>query len=381
MKQSCTWFLAFCLLTAVSCGKKKQDASALTEHATVQEVSLRDVIAQTGEVRSTVKVDLKCEASGKIESLYVKEGELVKKGQKILVIDPERLITRKKALDLSAEQSKINMQLAQREYDNNIELAKIGSVSQKVLDDSKSQLDLRTISHKQQLLDLEDIESQLRQTRVTSPMNGVLTVLNVKEGEIAVSATGGYSNPTAIGTIVDINKLEVMTQIGEVDYVNLKLGQKVVIKPEAIENAQTYGTITFLSLTAKKENSTELGSFQVLVSIDSIIPGIAPGVNVNVEFVILEKQKVLGIPYHFVKKEDGQSSVLVALKNGKGPEKLEKRTVQTGSTDYKNWEILSGLQKGDVVVYKSQTPEEENANTKKRVPRTGFAKAAGGGRR
>jgi HlyD family secretion protein len=368
--------LAFCCFCVFSCGKKKDDPASLIERFSVDTVSLRDVISQTGEVRSTVKVDLRCEASGRIESLYVKEGQLLSRGQRILRIDPERLETRKKALELDLEQSRITMEMAKRDYDQALAIAGLGSVSQKQIDDFKSQWDLKTIAYKQQELDLEDIQTQLGQTIVTSPMNGVLTTLNVKEGEIAVSATGGFSNPTTVGTIVDVNKLEVLTQIGEVDYVHLTVGQTVVIKPEAVENAQTRGSISFVALTAKKENGSELGSFDVLVSIDSIIRGIAPGINVNVEFVILDKPAVLGVPFHYVKKEGDRATVDVAIKDKAGKERFETRKVATGATDYKNWEIVSGLARGEVAVFRPDA-EAGNAAKKSKTPRAGFGKVRG----
>jgi co-chaperonin GroES (HSP10) len=203
-------------------------------------------------------------------------------------------------------------------------------------------------------------------------MTGVLTGLTVEEGEIAVSATSGFQAGTAIGTIADINKLEVVSQIGEVDYINLRIGQHVVIRPEAVEKVSTRGTITFIALSAKKAANQELGNFEVRASIDSIIPGIAPGINVNVEYVLMEKKDVLGIPNHFVERRGEQSFVQLAGKDTEGKRKITTIPLELGKTDYKYYEILSGLKEGDVVFFKQESEEGANpAGAARRGPGAG----------
>jgi HlyD family secretion protein len=354
--------VAAVLACAAGCGTKGKTEGA-QERFTVTEVDLRDAISQTGEVRPIVKVEIKSEASGKIEKIFVKEGQALTKGEKILTIDPLRLRTRKKALDLAVAEAKIRMELAKRDLDNATALAATGTVSEKQMGDLKSEYDLKRIGYRKQMLELDDVNDQLRQTVVVSPMDGVLTNLDVEEGEIAVSATSGFQSGTSIGTVADISRLEVVTQVGEVDYIHLKKGQKVVIRPEAREGTQTQGTIDFISLTAKKSGDSELGTFEVRVS------GIAPGVNVNVEFVVLEKKGVLGVPYHFVKKDGPRSTVLIAEANGKRGETLRPQAVETGSTDYNHMEILSGVKKGDVVVFVPEEKKDEEEGGGRRGPR------------
>jgi HlyD family secretion protein len=388
------------LLLALGCDKKTPEPAE--ETTVVGPATLRDVISQTGEVAPVVKVDLKCEASGTIEKIYVKEGQSLQKGEKILVIDPTRLRTSKEKLDLQVQQAGIERDQAQRALKRAQDLAASGSVSQKQLEDLKSSFDLADISYRQRVLERRDVADQLAKTTVVAPMTGIMTSLDVQEGEIAVSATSGYQTGTAIGTIADITNLEVITQIGEADYTRLRKGQSVVIKPEAAEGLQTRGTISFISLAAKKKGSDELGTFEVRISVDSLIVGIVPGVNVHVEFVVLEKKVDLAVPYHYVQKKDGTYTVLVrgggkrggkdgamraakrdstkdsgrpamgdgprggTRKGAKGSWMSGKKSgrsrpveVQVGATDYRNYEVVSGLSAGDSVVYKPPRQESE----------------------
>ncbi len=334
----------------VGCGDRTEEA--VGERFVVRRLSLRDVVSQTGEVTPVVKVDIKCEASGRIEHVYVKEGQRIEQGDKILTIDPERLRTRRKKLDLSVEEARIRRDIAKRNYERSQELSETGTVSRRQLEDLESEYRLKQIAYQQQVLERKDIVDQLKETTVLSPMSGVLTRLNVEEGEIAVSATSGYQSGTVIGTVADIERLEVVTEIGEVDYPKLSVGQPVVIRPEATENVETHGSIDFISLTARKEGNDELGSFEVRITIDSLVTGVVPGVNVNVDFVVLEKSDVLAVPYHFVKRRGGRAMVVRVAHGENGERTVRPVKVSTGNTDFRHYEILDGLAEGDTVVFR-----------------------------
>ncbi|MBD3421482.1 MAG: efflux RND transporter periplasmic adaptor subunit [Chitinivibrionales bacterium] len=361
----CPALTAFILISG--CIAKKEESVTYEETHIVDYVNLRDVISQTGEVRPLVKLDLKCEASGRIEKLFVKEGQLVSKGDTLLIIDPERLLYKRERTALSVRRAEIKMNQARRDYEHTASLYETGTVSEKSLEDRKSEHELAEIAFKQVQLELKDLDDELEKTVIISPMSGVLTSLNVEEGEIAVSATSGFQSGTTIGTIADISKLEVVSQIGEVDYVHLEPGQHVAIRPEAFEHAQTQGTITFISLSAKKSNNDELGTFEVRISVDSIIPGISPGINVNAEFVILDKKNVLGVPNHFVRKRGSAYFVDVVPNAQDGAAKTEQRKIKVGKTDYKHYEVVSGLARGEVVYFKEGDGNED----KKRRGRRG----------
>lgn len=305
------------MFSFTGCAKKRP---ANAGAAVARLVDLKDVISQTGTIDPVVKVVLKSEASGKIDKLLVKEGAVLKKGDTILVIDPVRLVTNKKSLGLQIRTADVLLRQAQRDYDHANSLFQGGSVSQKQLDDLKNQLDLKQISLDGYKLQMEDIDYQLTKTVITSPMAGILTTLKVQKGEIVASATSGFSGGTEIGTIADITQLEVVTQIGEVDYPKLKMGQAVDISLESGAQNKTTGVINFVSLSAKKETGSEISTFAVRIAIDSLIPGLLPGVNVNVDFVLMEKKQVLGVPYYLVYNNAQKPAWTTNGEGSEGPE-------------------------------------------------------------
>ncbi len=84
------------------------------------------------------------------------------------------------------------------------------------------------------------------------------------------------------------------------------------------------------------------------MSIDSLIPGIAPGINVNVIFTIKEIAGVTGVPYSYVEKEDTLYYVNKMVKNDHGIESAVRTQVQAGETDFKFYEMYLVLKLGDV---------------------------------
>lgn len=329
----------------------KEDKNQVAEHFAVKRADLRDVISQIGEVQPIINIEVKSEASGRIKRIPVIEGQWVTKKDTLIVIDPTRLQTQRDKMDIGLKKSILQMNIAQRNYDHNVELMATGSITKNQLEDSKNDLEMRSLDYQQQLLELKEIDMELSKTVIVSPLEGVITNLYVKEGEIAVSATSGFQNGTAIATIADVSHLEVITQVGETDYIKIKPDQKVILRLETQESVSTTGTIRFVSLSAKKRPNEELGLFEVRVAIDSVIAGIAPGINMHSEFMILDKKNVLSVPFQCVSKEDQKMFVNKLVKGNNGKSTSEKVEVHTGLTDFKNYEIIDGVAEGDSVVF------------------------------
>ncbi len=313
-------------------------------------VNLKDVIIATGILNPTLQFDLRSESSGKIEKLFIKEGQRISRGDTILLIDAEQLKFRMEKLQLSVKRARIVKDKEERTYNRALMLNKTGSVSQKSLADLKSALQLAAIAHEQEVLELKEVQNQLEKTVLTSPCDGVILDIKVKYGEIVVSATSSYQNGTLIGTLADMSDLEVIADVGEADYTHLKLGQQVNISREAATDMSASGTIDFLALNAKRKRGQEIGSFEVRIGIDSIQPWMVPGVNLNVEFLLMEKKEVLGIPYALVPENSKTVNLTILRATTDGQTEQIESEVVVGDTDYKHFEIVSGLKLNDVIM-------------------------------
>jgi HlyD family secretion protein len=304
-----------------------------------------------------VKVELKSEASGRVDTLYVDEGSRLRKDQRILRIDPERLQVQHDKLKLNVEKAQLLLDMAKRDYENARQLAEYGKVAANHLDDLKNQMESGRIELSQNNLELQDIDKQLENTIIRSPMDGVLISLAVQVGEIVVSATSSNSAGTAIGTIADVSHLEVGTDIGEVDYPKIKTGMPVEISMASDPDRVTHGRVTFISLAAKRQDNSQVSNFHIRVSIDSLLAGMVPGINVNVDLVLMEKKNVLGVPFTMVTQQHGNhittSTVIMASDS-------KPRKIDVGETDYKYFEVLSGLKEGEKVMRQPPAREKKH---------------------
>lgn len=323
----------------------------------VERVDLKDVVSNTGTLEPVVKVELQSEASGRIDTIYVREGAVLNKDDIILKIDPERLETRHQKLSLQVQKARLDESIAKRDYENAQKLVEYGKVSENKLQDLKSLYELKNISVREKELELRDVNTELANTVIRAPMDGVLIALLVEAGEIVASATSGFGNGTQIGTVADVKRLEVVTEIGEVDYPKLKLEMSVDISMASDPTRMVTGSVKFISMAAKQQENSMVSNFEVRIALDSLLDGMVPGVNVNVDFVLMEKPDVLGVSYSMVnaKKKGGKMLYTVLM-----AESRERRRIQVGETDYKYYEVLSGLTEGEKVM---KVPER--GNTKK----------------
>lgn len=338
------------------CSNNKQRPVKLSETYIVKKQNLLDQITLVGTVTPVTKIELMSEASGLIEEIHVHEGQLVKKGECILRIAPVGLLFRRDKIKLEVKKAKLMLEKTKRRFLQAKELTKSGTTTPNELWELENQYNISTINHKQSLLELRNIEQQLIKTKVISPISGVLTSLDVEEGEIAVSATSGLGGKK-LGTIADVSSLEVVTQISCVDYRKIKINDVVTVNSESSGLESTTGKISFIGRSAQRENKQSLATFKVRILLDSLPAGFAPGMDVSVNFTLLKKNNVIAVPNKFIKKNNGVFEVTPKRDNGTA----QQTVVRTGETDFRYTHICEGLFIGDTLIFHANSNGTFNA--------------------
>jgi len=178
----------------------------------------------------------------------------------------------------------------------------------------------------------------MEQATLVSPIDGVVSMLNYKTGDIILS-----DSAKSMATIINNETLFIEVNIEEADISKLKIGQKATATFEAVEGLKLNGEISFISLTS--EISTN-GIVTYLVRVAFTAASESPireGMTAAVDFIISEAADVLAVPVDAVRNINNQPSI----------QKVDGQyaTVVTGFTDGKKVEIISGLAVGEVVVY------------------------------
>jgi len=392
-------------------GCKGKDFDTPTRHAVAGPASLRDVARLTGTVEPIDTLQVKSEVSYQITKVHVKEGDYVKKGQLLFELDRVQLDLKHQQLIVAVETAKLSLRSAERDLLRAQTQIKNGSVSADHVQDLEIARDKARLALQSSQIDLKSNERDLANTRIVAARDGQLIRLSVTEGEMAVAASSASGN--VLGVIADPTRLKVVVEVSELDFPRLKLGQKVEISTESQPDKLLEGTVSYIPPSAQASTSNaSVMVFKVEVTLSvgakpvsySEVAGgmkhrrpdeagkggqkdstshrrhrnadtaakadvgntsLVPGMTVNVDFVFLERKVGIAVPYDMVATGSDGISKTVWIR-GKAPEGEAKskhpsggkgsmtgnfhpKRIQVGSTDYKTYEILSGLAVGDTV--------------------------------
>lgn len=195
-------------------------------------------------------------------------------------------------------------------------------------------------------LGMEKVQDELNDFSITSPIDGTIVDKAYKAGDKVESGK-------TLCTIYDLSYLELVMDIDELDIKQVKVGQSVEVKADAVQGKTFTGTITKISMAGKTNNGTT--TYPVSVRIDGGTD-LWPGMNVDAKILLVENDNALSISSTAVERGNkvlitaGSPSAANALPDP-APEGYVYVAVETGISDNNYIEITSGLQEGDSVAY------------------------------
>jgi len=261
--------------------------------------TIRDAVRLTGTIEPLDSVELKSEVSGKIVKILFREGDEVKRGQLILLIDTVPFLLSRDKSALQVDRAALALKTAQREVARAKELVVTGSVSKDHVEDLETAVQRAELDLRDAKLSLRNTELDLARTKIRAPMDGRLINFPSEVGEVAASAVGANGG-TSLGTIADPTKLKVVVEVGELDYARLKLGMSVKVSTEG--GRPRAGHVSFIPSSARASADTKtIKVFPVEVVLDGESEGILPGMTVGVDFVFLEREVPVSVAYEAVK--------------------------------------------------------------------------------
>jgi len=207
----------------------------------------------------------------------------------------------------------------------------IAPMSTNDLSSARAQLNSAAIS-------VDKAKYNMEQATLVSPIDGVVSMLNYKVGDIILS-----DSAKTMATIINNDTLFIEVNIEEADISQLKVGQKAKVSFDAIAGLEIEGELSFISLTSST-STNGIVTYLVRVLLSNVSESsIREGMTASVEFITSGVEDVLYIPVSAVRNVGGKPSV--QTKAG------EYVNVSTGFTDGEQVEITSGLEAGQVVIY------------------------------
>ncbi len=322
------------------------------------------VLDATGYVTARREATVSAQITGTVTAVLIEEGDRVKEGQVIGRLDDtaqKASLSQAQAALQSAEAllTQYEVQLAQsgRDLKRNEDLVGRKLVSEQAVEQSRSQVDQQTaqvLGQRRQVnlaqANLRSAQVQLDYCTVRAPFTGVVIAKSAQVGEIiSPFSAGGSFTRTGIGTIVDMDSLEIEVDVNEA-YINRVLpGQPVESVLNAYPDWKIPSHVIAIIPTADRSKAT----VKVRIAIDVKDPRIVPDMGVRVSF--LEEKKAVAdatpappgvlVPVSAIRTEGALQVVYVIEK-----ERAQRRTVTLGGTMGEARQVLSGVRAGDTVI-------------------------------
>ena len=212
---------------AASSAPKAQALAELakTDVVTARTRELAEGLPISGSLKAANSAFVKARVAGELQGLLVREGDIVKAGQVLARVDPTEYLARGKQAQEQADSAKAQIDIAQRQYDNNKALVDQGFISRTALDASLSTLASAQANHKAALAALEVASKSVDDTVLKAPISGLISQRLAQPGErVAIDAK--------VVEIVDLSRIELEATLSPADSMSVRIGQTALLQIE-----------------------------------------------------------------------------------------------------------------------------------------------------
>ena len=391
----------------------KKEGTKVTAEKAVKRTII-EVVNASGKVYPEVEVKVSPDISGEITELTVQEGDTVKKGQLLARIYADIYSIQRDQASFGVDQSKaqvanskagldaLQAQLdqAQKNYDMQKKLFDDKVISKSEFNVAEANFKTAKANYNAGVQNIKGVSASVQsaeaslnrankdlgKTTIIAPMDGVVSLLNVKKGERV--AGNSFNVGTEILRIANMDKIEVRVDVGENDIPKVKLGDSALVTIDAYSDRKFKGLVTQIassnngasSQSALAATTNDVTQYKVYVRLlpesykDLLGKGIfpfRPGMSATADIQTKTQMNVLSVPINavttrdkndiVVNKDDKEATdinapapslddldVVVFVLGADG--KVKKVSVKTGIQDINYIEITEGLKEGDEVV-------------------------------
>src|SRR6267378_2217265 len=295
-------------------------------------------ISSNGKVEPIAPSIVRAQLDTFIERISAVEGQPVRKGQLLLELNVK---------DASAQLADARSKLVRAA--NDLDLAKaeaqvkqLTAAKQEFVHGVKLDANRTTLQVEQLRSVVASLEEKVRDGRISAPADGTLYALPVRVGDYVKVGD-------LLAEMADLHKVRVRAFIDEPELGGLEPGEPVRITWDALPNRNWMGKTQVIPKQVVARGARSVGELLCEVNNDKL--ELLPNINVNVRINSRERVNVLTVPRGAVDAQGGRRFVFVVLRNalGVGKATLQKREIRVGIADAANYEVLDGLQEGEMV--------------------------------
>lgn len=372
----------------------EKDNVTEVETAKANEITIVETVSATGKIQPEIEIKVSSQVSGEIIALPVKEGQIVRKGELLVKINPDiyessldRTVSSYSGTKAGLSQADASFKEAEASYNRSKTLYEKGIISRSDWDKAVASFQVAKANKQSAYYNVQSASASVKEAKdnlgrtiIYAPADGTISALNVELGE-KILGTQQMAG-TELLRVANLSNMEVEVDVNENDIVKVNIGDSTKIQVDAYLKREFKGIVTSISNSASSSTSADqVTNFKVKVRIlkesyEDLTKGkpasfspFRPGMTATVDIITKRKEKVIGVPLSSVviksdttavksyevdenadakvKSKSDKKYECVFVKNGN---KAKIRIVKTGIQDDTNIEIISGLQKGDEII-------------------------------
>ena len=337
-----------------------ENAAPAYETAKVVRMDLTKTVSATGTIQPKNSVEVSSKITARVKEILVEENQQVTAGQVVAVLDGQDYEATRDQAQFALTNALQKLNRTQRLYD-------IGAKSKEELEDAQYNYDKAKT-------DLEKAESNVNETVITAPMDGVVVGEPLSVGSMAVQ---GNSNPTVILRIADLSEKLVKAKVDETDIGSIRVGERATFTVDAFPDEKFSATVTKISQTdtANSWDSNSSSSSSSSSSSNSVIyyyvtfsaPDpknlLLPAMTARLDIVVGQARNALCVPIEAIKTDGRGSYVEKVTKDAQGKDVAEKIYLTIGMYGEEFVEVSTDqLSAGDDISVTYQAAEKKSSS-------------------
>jgi len=297
----------------------------IVEVLKINSVEFDHYIQVQGSVKSDELINIFPEFSGIIKNIYVKSGDNVKKGQRLIKIDDGGLKEQLSQLEIGFELTKTTFERQKRLWDQNIG-SEIKFLESKTMYESQKQ-------------GIKQLKKQIKKTLIEAPFSGTIDNVLAKKGEVV------YPGRSNLMMLLNLDNLYLESNVPEKYIASIKSGNKALVYFPLLDK-----TIS----TTVRQSGNYINpinrTFKIELNIEKNNLNIKPNLNSKVNINDYSNKEALLINQNFISIDSNNKEYVYKTYNKNNKTYVSKTTIVTGKNDGVNVEVLSGLNPGDKIV-------------------------------
>lgn len=345
------------LLLILAAGGGSDEARVECEE--VRTESITETIPASGRIQPVVEVKISPDVSGEVVDLYFKEGDTVRRGDTLLRIkqdlylsqveQAEAALNALKAEHLRQEAEERQAKLA---FERSISLYEAEAISESEFEAVKAKYEIAQESVKAARYSILSGKAQLKEARenlgkttIFSPMDGIVSRMNIEKGERVVGTS--QMAGTEMLRIADFSKMELLVDVNENDIVRIGLRDTAQVEIDAYPHRKFRGIVTQIANSAKNIGASfnQVTNFEVRIEILSEEFRLLPGMSATASILTARREGIVTVPLKSIFTRDKDEFVWIA-EGGTA----RQRKVSTGIQDFGRIEVRQGISPGEKVI-------------------------------